>query len=195
MIATTPIATSGNFNAHPLPLAGLLLVRPRRFVDNRGFFSETYSVQDFANLGIVDAFVQDNHSHSVAAGTLRGLHFQMPPMAQAKLVRVVRGAVIDVALDLRSASPTFGRHVTIRLSADDGSQLYLPIGFAHGFMATEPNTEVLYKVSQPYSLQHERGIAYDDPALAIDWGIDSRRAILSDRDRAHPPLAGFASPF
>jgi dTDP-4-dehydrorhamnose 3,5-epimerase len=164
-------------------------------VDNRGFFSETYSVRDFANLGIHDTFVQDNHSFSVEAGTLRGLHLQVPPLAQAKLVRVVRGAVIDVALDIRRASPTYGRHVAVRLSAEHTDQIYVPIGFAHGFMATEPNTEVLYKVSNPYSLEHQRGIAFDDPALGINWGIDLTAAILSDRDREHPALAEFASPF
>jgi dTDP-4-dehydrorhamnose 3,5-epimerase len=191
----TEVATSGNFVALATAIPDVKVIRPRKFGDHRGFFSETYSVRDFASLGIADAFVQDNHSMSAPVGTLRGLHLQTPPMAQAKLVRVVRGAIIDVAVDVRRGSPTYGQHVRVTLSAAEWNQIYVPIGFAHGFVTTEPDTEVVYKVSNCYSPEHERGIRFDDPALQIDWGIDPATAVLSGRDRQHPPLADFDSPF
>jgi dTDP-4-dehydrorhamnose 3,5-epimerase len=165
------------------------LIRMRRHIDERGFFSETYSARSLAAAGITTAFVQDNHSLSAAAGTVRGLHFQIPPHAQAKLVRVVRGAVFDVAVDLRVGSPTFGRHVAATLSAAEWNMLYIPEGFAHGFCTLQPDTEVVYKASRHYEPTHDRGIAWDDPALGIDWPVDASRAIVSAKDRALPPFA------
>lgn len=161
---------------------------PRRFGDARGLFCETYSRRAFEAAGLRFDFVQDNHSISAEAGTVRGLHFQLPPFAQDKLVRVVRGAAWDVAVDIRRSSPTFGRHVKVLLTAENWHQILVPAGFAHGFVTTEPNTEVIYKVTADYSPQHDRGILWNDPDLAIDWGVDPARAILSDKDRRHPPL-------
>ncbi|MBX6746898.1 MAG: dTDP-4-dehydrorhamnose 3,5-epimerase [Acetobacteraceae bacterium] len=179
---------SGNFNAVPLGLPGPLLISARRFGDARGFFTETYSASDFAALGITEAFVQDNHSLSAAVGTVRGLHFQVPPQAQAKLVRVLRGAVLDIAVDLRRSSPNFGRHVVVELSAANGLQLYIPAGFAHGFCTLEPDTEVAYKVSAPYSPAHDRSLAWDDPDLALPWPFEPGSVTLSDKDRRAPRL-------
>jgi len=159
---------------------------PRQFKDARGFFSEIYNTQKFSAAGIDTEFVQDNHSLSVERGVVRGLHYQIAPMAQDKLVRVVRGAIIDVAVDIRRSSPTFGKHVAVKLSADNWQQMFIPIGFAHGFATLEPNTEVVYKVSNYYSPAHERGIRWNDPALGIDWGVDEGQAILSEKDRLHP---------
>lgn len=180
------VATSGNFSAYALAIPDVLLVRSRLFGDARGSFAETYSGRDFAALGINAAFVQDNHSISTSSGTIRGLHFQLNPMAQAKLVRVLSGAIVDVVVDLRKDSPAFGRHVKVEMNARDGGQLYVPAGFAHGFVTRMPGTSVTYKVTNYYSPEHDRGIHFGDPALGIDWGIDSERAILSDRDRKHP---------
>jgi dTDP-4-dehydrorhamnose 3,5-epimerase len=163
---------------------------PKQFKDHRGFFSEVYNSKALRDLGIACSFVQDNHSLSVEKGVLRGLHYQIAPVAQDKLIRVVRGAILDVAVDVRRASPTFGRHVAVELSADNWKQMFVPVGFAHGFVTLEPNTEVLYKVSAPYSPAHERGVRWNDPALGIRWGIEEGEAILSDRDRKHPSLAG-----
>ena len=165
------------------------LLVPKQFKDHRGFFSEVYSRKALHDLGITADFLQDNHSLSVEQGVLRGLHYQLPPMAQDKLIRVVRGSILDVAIDVRRSSPTFGKHVAAVLSADNWRQVYVPVGFAHGFVTLEPNTEVLYKVTDFYSPQHERGILWNDPALGIDWGVTPDQAILSDRDRAHPTLA------
>jgi dTDP-4-dehydrorhamnose 3,5-epimerase len=162
---------------------------PRQFKDHRGFFSEVYSHKAISELGLRAGFVQDNHSLSVEKGVLRGLHYQVPPMAQDKLIRVVRGAILDVAVDIRRSSPTFGKHVTAMISADNWQQVLVPVGFAHGFVTLEPNTEVLYKVSAYYSPAHERGIKWNDPALGIDWGVSEAQAILSARDQNHPPLA------
>lgn len=165
------------------------LIRMRRHLDERGFFSETYSARSLAAAGITTTFVQDNHSLSAAAGTVRGLHFQIPPHAQAKLVRVVRGAVLDVAVDLRIGSPTFGRHVAATLSAAEWNMLYIPEGFAHGFCTLQPDTEVVYKVSRHYEPTHDRGVLWNDPALGIDWPVDASRAVVSAKDRALPPFA------
>jgi dTDP-4-dehydrorhamnose 3,5-epimerase len=165
------------------------VVRPRRHVDKRGFFSEVYSRGAFQSAGIDTVFIQDNHTLSVERGVVRGLHFQTPPFAQAKLVRVVRGAVQDVVVDLRHGSPTFGRHATIILSAETWNQVYIPEGFAHGFCTLEPGTEVLYKVNRPYSAAHDRGLLWNDPALGIDWPVDAAQAIVSDKDRQQPVLA------
>ena len=173
-----------------IPAVKLLV--PRRIGDHRGFFSEVYNLRALEQLGVVPAgggFVQDNHSLSVERGVLRGLHFQVPPAAQDKLVRVVRGSVLDVAVDVRRSSPTFGRHVKAVLSAENWHQIYIPAGFAHGFVTLEANTEVLYKVTGYYSPEHERGVRWNDPALGIDWGVDEASAVLSARDTRHPPLA------
>lgn len=159
---------------------------PRRYKDARGYFAETYNQKILSEIGIEATFVQDNQSMSAETGVIRGLHYQIGPMAQVKLVRVLRGAILDVALDIRRASPTFGRHVSVRLNAEDGKQVLIPLGFAHGFATLQPNTEVFYKVSDYYSPAHERGIRWNDPALGIDWGVDESSAILSERDRAHP---------
>jgi len=185
--AASPLQ-SGNFSAVSLDLPGPLLISTRRFGDERGFFLETYSARDFAALGIEESFVQDNHSLSAAVGTIRGLHFQLPPQAQAKLVRVLRGAILDVAVDLRRSSPTYGRHVAVELSAANGLQLYIPAGFAHGFCTLEPDTEVAYKVSAPYSPAHDRSLAWDDPDLALPWPFGAANVTLSEKDRGAPRL-------
>jgi dTDP-4-dehydrorhamnose 3,5-epimerase len=169
-------------------IAGVKIITPRRISDERGFFSETYRRQALIVTGVDLTFVQDNHSLSMEQGVVRGLHFQSPPFAQDKLVRVARGAILDVAVDLRSSSPTFGQHVAFELSAANWRQLLIPIGFAHGFCTLEPDTEVLYKVSNYYSAEHDRGLAWDDPNLAIEWPIAPGRAILSEKDRRHPRL-------
>jgi dTDP-4-dehydrorhamnose 3,5-epimerase len=169
-------------------LAGLVAVTPKRFGDARGYFCETWSRRRYAGFGIDVDFVQDNHSHSAPAGTIRGLHFQAPPHAQGKLVRVVRGAVLDVAVDLRAGSPTHGRHVAVELSAETGRQLYVPPGFAHGFCTLVPDTEVVYRVSDYYAPEADRGLAFDDPDLAIAWPVAPAAALLSDKDCRHPRL-------
>ena len=170
-----------------LALPEVRLIVPERFRDERGFFSESYSRRALAEAGIGEEFVQDNHSLSRPVGTVRGLHYQLPPYAQAKLVRVTRGAVLDVAVDLRRGSPTFGRHVSATLSAEAWNQLYVPIGFAHGFCTLEPDTEIVYKVDAYYSREHDRGILWDD--LGIGWPVDPTAAVLSVKDRALPRLA------
>ncbi len=174
---------------------GVLLVTPKRFSDSRGFFAETWNAERFRAAGIAEIFVQDNHSYSVAAGTVRGLHFQAPPRAQTKLVRVLRGAVIDVAVDVRKGSPTFGKHVRAYLSAENGAQLLVPAGFLHGFATVEPDTEVAYKVTEFYSAEHDGAVLWNDPALAIDWGIDPEKAVLSEKDAKASPFSAMNSPF
>ncbi|HXP97396.1 MAG TPA: dTDP-4-dehydrorhamnose 3,5-epimerase [Telmatospirillum sp.] len=164
------------------------IVKPRRFGDHRGFFSETFNVKTFAEAGISKPFVQDNHSLSGPKGTIRGLHFQIPPFAQDKLVRVVRGAILDVAVDIRRNSPTYGQSVAVVLSAEEWNQLYIPIGFAHGFCTIEPDTEVIYKVTNFYSAEHDRGLLWNDPDLSIDWPVSGDAAVLSDKDKVHPRL-------
>lgn len=190
--STTPLpdsVASGNFTAWRFPVPGPVLIEARRFGDARGFFLESWSARDFAALGIPDLFVQDNHSLSAAIGTVRGLHFQVPPHPQAKLVRVLRGAILDVAVDIRRSSPHFGRHVAVVLSAANARQLYVPAGFAHGFCTLEPDTEVAYKVSDIYAPACDRAIAWDDPDLALPWPVGAGEAILSDKDRRAPRLA------
>lgn len=172
-----------------LALDGLLELRSRRFADDRGFFSETWNAAAWREAGIDTVLVQDNHSLSKARGTLRGLHFQAPPAAQAKLVRVTRGSAFDVAVDLRPSSPTYRQWAGVTLSAAEWNQLLIPEGFAHGFLTLEPDTEVQYKTSAAYSPAHDRAIRFDDPALAIDWPLPAAELILSDRDRAAPLLA------
>jgi dTDP-4-dehydrorhamnose 3,5-epimerase len=164
-------------------------LRPARHGDHRGFFSEVWSAASLADAGIVTNFIQDNHSFSVEAGVLRGLHYQEPPFAQAKLLRVTRGAIFDVAVDVREGSPTYARWVGLELSEADWNQIYVPEGFAHGFVTLEPNTEVLYKVSAPYAPQHDRAIRFDDPAIRIDWPFHGREPVLSEKDRKAPLLA------
>jgi dTDP-4-dehydrorhamnose 3,5-epimerase len=173
----------------------VLLITPARHGDHRGFLSETYSRRALAEAGIDVAFVQDNHSLSAAAGTVRGLHYQLPPMAQAKLIRVARGAIFDVAVDLRRNSPTFGRHVGAMLSAEAWNQIFIPPGFAHGFCTLAPDTEVLYRLSNYYAPAHEHGLRWDDEALAIAWPVSHEQAILSDRDRRNPRLAELTALF
>ena len=172
-----------------LDLDGVVEIRPARHADDRGFFSETWNKARWREAGIDADFVQDNHSLSRQRGVLRGLHYQAPPMAQAKLVRVTRGAVFDVAVDIRRGSPSFGRWASTILSADQWNQLFIPAGFAHGFLTLEPGSEVEYKVSAPYSPDHDRAIRFDDPDIAIDWPIAAGEIILSDKDRAAPRLA------
>ena len=154
------------FDTH---LVDLKIIQPTKFVDHRGYFSETFNAKRLAHFGINDHFVQDNHSKSITVATLRGLHFQKRPFAQSKLVRVISGSIYDVAVDLRVKSPTFKQHFGIKLSAENGTQLYIPQGFAHGFFTLEPETEVCYKVDEIYDAGSDSGIRWNDPELAIDW--------------------------
>lgn len=179
----------------PLSIPDVLLLTPRKFGDERGFFSETFSQQRFAEAGITGDFVQDNFSLSREINVVRGLHFQKPPHCQAKIVRCVRGRVLDVAVDIRVGSPWFGQWVAQELSWDNWNQMYVPEGFLHGFAVLEPDTEFLYKVSDYYAPECDAGVAWDDPDLGIDWHIDSKDAILSDKDKKLPRMADFESPF
>lgn len=156
-------------NVTRLAIADVVLLEMRRFGDDRGFFSEVYNRRRFADAGLDHDWVQDNHTLSREPGTLRGLHFQAPPRAQAKLVRVTRGSILDVAVDIRKGSPTFGRWVSVTISAANWSQMLIPKGFAHGYVTLEPDTEVLYKVDDGYAPQHDGGVTWNDPDLAIDW--------------------------
>ena len=178
-----------------LELDGVLEIRPLRHSDDRGFFSEVWSEADFAKAGMPLRFVQDNHSYSRDVGVLRGLHFQTPPFAQDKLVRVTRGAVFDVAVDIRPDSPTFGQWLGMRLSVTAWNQLLVPKGFAHGFLTLEPDTEVQYKVTAPYSREHDRAIRFDDPQIGIEWPVEREALILSDKDRSAPLLADIETAF
>jgi len=166
------------------------IVVTRRIGDDRGFFSEVWNSRDFSSVGSDAAFVQDNHVRSPVRGTLRGLHYQIPPAAQGKLVRVTRGAIFDVAVDIRRGSPTFGSHAGAVLSADNWHQLWVPVGFAHGYCTLEDDTEVQYKVTDYYSPSHERGIDWNDPALMIPWPVPAATATVAERDRQWPRLAG-----
>lgn len=172
-------------------LPGVMLIVPRRFGDRRGFFAETWSARAFADAGIDAAFVQDNHSLSAASGTLRGLHFQAPPHGQAKLVRCGRGALLDVALDIRRGSPTYGRATAHELTAENGHMLWIPEGFAHGFVTHAPDTEIVYKCTGAYAPEAEGAVRWSD--AGIDWGVTD--PILSDKDAAAPPLAALDTPF
>ena len=176
-------------------LSGVLIFTPKRFGDDRGFFSESWNRRQMQAVGIDLDFVQDNHSLSRQVGTLRGLHFQVPPHAQAKLVRCSRGRLLDVAVDLRADSPTFRQWVAVELSFDNGRQLLIPEGFAHGFVTLDPDTEVSYKCSAYYSPEVDRSIAFDDPDLGIDWGIERSAAMLSAKDAAAPRLQDIENPF
>jgi dTDP-4-dehydrorhamnose 3,5-epimerase len=175
-------------------LPGVLLLEPARFGDARGFFAESWNRRVLAQQGIGIDFVQDNHSLSVAPGTVRGLHFQAPPHAQAKLVRCGRGRFFDVAVDIRRGSPTFGRWLGYELSFDNGLQLLIPEGFLHGFVTREPHTEIIYKCSDYFAPDFDGAVRFDDPDLAIDWGIEGE-AILSEKDRKAPLFRDFVSPF
>ena len=172
-----------------LGLDGVFEISPRKFGDDRGFFSETYNAKSFAQTGIDLTFVQDNHSYSAARGVVRGLHYQLPPFAQDKLVRVTRGAILDVAVDIRKGSPTFGKWVALEVSAEKWNQILVPKGFAHGFMTLVEHTEVIYKVTNYYSPEHDRSIRFDDPAIGIDWPIAASAVQLSDKDQKAPMLA------
>ena len=183
------------FKAERLAIPDVILIRPNRLVDRRGYFMETYRASDFAALGIGTNFVQDNQAMSADRGTIRGLHFQIPPKAQAKLVRVVAGAIFDVAVDLRTSADSYGRWVGAELSAEGGEQLFIPRGFAHGYCTLQAGTEVLYKCDAYYDADHERGIHFGDPTLAVDWPVDADAAVLSDRDPALPSFQSFSSPF
>ena len=165
-------------------------VVPKRFGDARGWFSETFRVDALARAGITAPFVQDNQSFSAPKGTIRGLHFQVAPQAQAKLVRVLPGAILDVAVDIRRDSPTYGQHVAVTLDAEGGEQLFIPHGFAHGFCTLTPDTMVAYKVDAYYSPAHDRALAWNDPEVGIAWPISGAEAILSDKDQAAPRLSG-----
>ena len=178
-----------------LDLDGVLEIRPDRFEDDRGFFSEVWNKERWRDAGIETEFVQDNHSLPRRRGVLRGLHYQAPPLAQAKLVRVTRGSVFDVAVDIRAGSPTFGKYVSTILSVERWNQLFIPAGFAHGFLTLEHESEVIYKVSAQYSAAHDRAIRFDDPDIAIEWPIEVGEMTLSDKDRAAPYLADAATGF
>ena len=175
-------------------IRGPLLLTPKKFEDTRGFFSEIYSARTLAEIGIDLLFVQDNQSLSVERGTVRGLHFQAPPFAQDKLVRVTRGSVLDVAVDIRKGSPTYGKHVAVELSAKNWCQLLVPKGFAHCFCTLEPNTEMIYKVTNYYSAECDRGIFWNDPALEIAWPSFAG-ANISAKDASLPVLADVGNPF
>lgn len=177
-----------------LAIPEVIEVTPPKFGDHRGFFSEVFKQPAFEAEGIAIDWMQDNQSFSAEAGTVRGLHFQAPPFAQAKLIRVLRGAIFDVAVDLRRGSPSYGRWVTAELSAQKWNQLLVPVGFAHGFMTLTPDVEVLYKVSAPYSRESEGAIRWDDPDLGIDWPRPGD-AILSEKDAVAPSFKDFDSPF
>jgi dTDP-4-dehydrorhamnose 3,5-epimerase len=174
--------------------SGVKLITPKKLGDERGFFSETFNAHSFAAAGIDIVFVQDNHSLSGLKGTVRGLHFQSPPFAQDKLIRVTQGAILDVAVDLRRDSPTYGQHVAVVLSAENWRQLLVPIGCAHGFCTLEPDTEVIYKVSNFYAAAHDHGLRWDDPALGIEWP-EFAGAVLSEKDKAQPLLSELAGYF
>jgi dTDP-4-dehydrorhamnose 3,5-epimerase len=170
----------------PTDIPAVKIVEPKRFGDHRGYFVETWNKKRFAEHGLDFDFVQDNESLSALIGAVRGLHFQRRPNAQDKLVRVLRGRAFDVAVDLRKSSPSFGRHVAVELSAENGRQLLVPIGFAHGFCTLEPDVVLAYKVTDYYSAAADLGLAWDDPDLAIRWPVDPAQATLSDKDKRQP---------
>jgi dTDP-4-dehydrorhamnose 3,5-epimerase len=176
-------------NVERLAIPDVLLLTPPRFGDARGSFSETWNQKRYAALGIPGPFVQDNHAISAERHVVRGLHLQIGPNAQGKLVRVVRGAIWDVAVDVRHGSPTYGKHVGAVLSADNWTQIWVPVGFLHGYCTLEPDTEVIYKVTGEYDKPAERGVIWNDPDLGIEWPVPAGLAILSDKDRALPRFA------
>src|SRR5262249_50143724 len=171
------------------------IILPTRYIDERGWFSETFHEHRLNAIGIMCRFVQDNQSSSRRAGTLRGLHFQLPPATQAKLVTVLKGRILDVAVDVRNGSPTFGRYVSAELSSESGQQVYIPIGFAHGFLTLEDDVVVTYKVSDYYAPGYESGVRWDDPDIVFPWPLKNAHIIISDKDRRLPLLRELASPF
>ena len=179
----------------PTEIADVKLIKPQAFFDARGSFCETYNRRRFFEYGIEFEFVQDNESFSAKAGTVRGFHFQSPPMAQNKLVRVLSGRILDIAVDMRRSSPTFKRWVARELSSRDGSQMLIPIGFAHGFCTLEPDTRILYKVTAHYSPEHDLGFAWDDPGIGVSWPISAAEAVLSDKDCRQPKFDSLPSYF
>jgi len=177
-----------------LGLGGVVEIIPKKFGDARGFFSETYQRQRFLDAGITQDWIQDNQSFSAEKGTLRGLHFQVAPVAQDKLIRVLKGAIFDVAVDIRNGSPTYGKWVSCELSAEKFNQLLIPRGFAHGFLTLVPDVEVLYKVSAPYSPECDRGVRWNDPAIGVAWPLEpGQQPVLSGKDAQAPMLADIAS--
>jgi dTDP-4-dehydrorhamnose 3,5-epimerase len=179
----------------PLEIEGVFLLTPKRFPDGRGFFSEIWKREALESAGLSVDFIQDNYSYSAVSGVVRGLHYQTPPFAQTKLVMVLTGRIVDAVVDLRTKSPTFRRVLKVDLSAENGHQLLVPKGLAHGFAVIEPNTAVLYKVDAPYAPSHEAGIHFADPDLRIEWPFDSATAILSKKDAALPRLKDAPNPF
>lgn len=173
----------------PLSLDGVFEIIPRKFGDDRGFFSETFKINTLRDAGIDLNFVQDNHSYSAAKGVVRGLHYQLPPFAQDKLVRVIRGAILDVAVDIRKSSPNFGKWLALEVSAEKWNQILVPKGFAHGFITLTDDTEVIYKVTDYYAPEHDRSIRFDDPSIGINWPIPASGVQLSDKDKNAPLLA------
>jgi dTDP-4-dehydrorhamnose 3,5-epimerase len=176
-------------------IEGIFSIIPIKREDHRGFFSETYNKDALAAEGVPANFVQDNHVYSAKPGVLRGLHFQIPPRAQGKLIRCTRGAIWDVNVDIRRGSPTYGKHVAVELSAANWKQLWVPIGFAHGYVTLEEDCEVIYKVTDSWAPECERGVAWDDPGLGIDWRLPAADLRLADRDRAFPQLANTEEAF
>ena len=179
------------FKGYPM----LVCLTSKIYSDQRGWFSETFRMDRFAAYTGTDVFIQDNQSFSRDAGTLRGLHFQLPPHSQAKLVRCLAGVIFDVAVDIRQGSPTYGQWIGVELSAENGKQLYIPEGFAHGFMTLEPDTMILYKVSDYYAPDCDRGLAWDDPTIAVTWPLHGGKPVLSSKDEKQPLLQDFQSPF
>jgi dTDP-4-dehydrorhamnose 3,5-epimerase len=190
-----PAVEDSGMQVIPTEIAEVIEIKPVRHRDPRGFFSEIFRESELQQNGITVPFVQENHSLSVERGVIRGLHFQVPPEGQAKLVRVGVGAVLDVAVDIRHGSTTFGRHVAVVLTAAEGNQLFVPEGFAHGFCTLEPNTEVFYKLSRYYSPEHDRSMAWNDPGLGIVWPVSEAEALLSEKDRGAPLLADLPAYF
>jgi dTDP-4-dehydrorhamnose 3,5-epimerase len=179
------------FERQPIP--DVVLIHTTRRGDSRGWFAETYKRSEFSAAGLLVDFVQDNESFSAEAGTIRGLHYQAPPYSQGKLVSCLAGAIYDVAVDMRSASETFGKWISVQLRATDGVLIWIPTGFAHGFQTLEPDTHIAYKVTVEYEPRSESGIRWDDPALAIEWPV--RKAVVSARDQALPAWEPSSSPF
>jgi dTDP-4-dehydrorhamnose 3,5-epimerase len=182
-------------NFEHFDISGPVLIEPKRIGDSRGWFSETFRADRFAESVGEQVFVQHNQSLSAAKGTVRGLHFQLAPAGQGKLVRCLKGAILDVAVDIRRSSPTFGQHVAAELTADNGHQLWVPVGFAHGFVTLAEDTEIFYLVTDYYSPAHDRGLLWNDPALGIGWGVEASAAQLSDKDRKWPALKDLPDAF
>jgi dTDP-4-dehydrorhamnose 3,5-epimerase len=184
-----------NFSSERLSIPDVILIRVRKFRDSRGHFLETFRKSDFADFGVGCDFVQDNQAFSAQPGTTRGLHFQVPPHAQAKLVRVLHGSVYDAVVDLRHGSPTYGKWCGAKLTADGGEQIFVPRGFAHGYCTLEPDTVVAYKVDAYYAPHSEAGLAWNDPEIGIDWTVPESSVLVSEKDKEWPSLRSFGTPF